>query len=72
MSRRPSLAREASALLGRPVGEFIAERRANSVAWRFIARELLDATDGEVDTTEVSLRAWLRSWEAEQHTADVA
>lgn len=61
--------RYADLLLGRSVDDFIAERRANEVPYRRIARDLSDATDGEIDVSDVTIRAWhLRSLD----TADVA
>ena len=50
--------RLASLLLGQDVRLFIAERRTDKRAWRFIARDLYDATDGQVDVTYETLRQW--------------
>lgn len=50
--------RLATVLLGRDVRDFIAERRATNRAWRFIARDLYEATDGQVDVTYETLRQW--------------
>jgi hypothetical protein len=50
--------RLADLVLGRPLAEFVAERRANEVAWRRIGREVLDATDGTVEISGETLRAW--------------
>ena len=41
----------ADMLLGRPVVDFIAERRADGRPWRFVARDLYEATNGQVDVT---------------------
>lgn len=56
--RRLPQQRYADLLLGRSVDHFIAERRANDVPYRRIARELADATDGEIDVSDVTIRAW--------------
>lgn len=50
--------RLANHLLGRDVRDFISERRAEGRAWRYIARDLYDATDGQVDVTYETLRQW--------------
>lgn len=38
--------------------EFIAERRADRVPYRRISADLRDATSGELDTSDVTIRAW--------------
>lgn len=48
----------ASHLLGQDVHAFIAERRAGGRAWRYIARDLYEATNGQVDVTYETLRQW--------------
>lgn len=48
----------ASLLLKRDVNDFIAEKRAEGRPWRFVARDLYDATDGQVDVTYETLRTW--------------
>ncbi len=54
--------RYADMLLGRSVDDFIAERRANGQSYRRIAADLRDATSGEIDISDVTVRAWdLRS-----------
>lgn len=50
--------RIADLLLGRPVEDFIAERRANADSWTSIAIALRDATDGEIDVTGEAIRQW--------------
>lgn len=50
--------RLATHLLGRDVRDFIAERRAENRAWRYIARDLYNATGGQVDVTYETLRQW--------------
>jgi hypothetical protein len=50
--------RLASLLLKQDVRTFIAERRESGVAWRHIARDLYNATDGQVDVTYETLRNW--------------
>lgn len=55
---RTATQRLASHLLGRDVRDFIAEKRTEGRAWRYIARDLYDATDGQVDVTYETLRQW--------------
>ena len=63
--------RLASLLLGRPVLDFIAERRANDDPYRRIAAELRDATSGEIDVSDVTVRAWwLATPEGQREQAD--
>lgn len=58
MERTPRQ-RLADVLLGRPLEEWVAERRAAKQSWRAVARELEEATGGAVAVTEVTLRAWM-------------
>ena len=50
--------RLAGNLLGYPVAEFIQLRRESGIAWRHIARELREATSGQIDVTHETVRAW--------------
>lgn len=50
--------RLASVLLGSDVRGFIAEKRGAGRPWRFIARDLYEATDGQIDVTYETLRQW--------------
>lgn len=52
--------RLADVILGRPVDEWIAERRnlPNPRSWRLLARDLYDATDGSIDVSHETLRLW--------------
>ncbi|MGE0794823.1 MAG: hypothetical protein AB7H43_15685 [Acidimicrobiia bacterium] len=52
--------RLASVLLGRPLEAWVAERRDPEVrmSWELIARQLRKATDGQVDVTGQTIRAW--------------
>jgi hypothetical protein len=50
----------APGLLGQPLDDWVHERRARGVPWRAISRELLLASDGQLDVTH----EWLR-----KHTA---
>lgn len=50
--------RLASLLLGQDVRVFIDVRRSERRSWRLIARDLLEATDGQVDVTSETLRQW--------------
>lgn len=63
--RRLAQQRYADLLLGRNVDDFIAERRADAVPYRRIARDLADATSGEIDVSDVTVRAWHLRSEAE-------
>jgi hypothetical protein len=56
--------RLADLVLGRPLAEFVAERRADNRAWRLISRDLADATDGAIEITGESLRSWFCDEEA--------
>lgn len=58
MPPTPPRQRLADLLLGRSVLDFIAERKANSLSFRRIAADLRDATDGEIDVSDVTVRAW--------------
>lgn len=50
--------RLATLLLGQDVQEFITEKRNAGRPWRFVARDLYVATDGQVDVTYETLRQW--------------
>ncbi len=50
--------RLATHLLGEPVAEFVTARRAEGRSWRFVARDLYDATGGQIDVTYETLRSW--------------
>lgn len=50
--------RLAELTLGSDLEEFVRSRRADKRPWRFIARDLYDATDGQVDVTYETLRSW--------------
>lgn len=50
--------RLADLLLGRPVEEWISERRLAGRSWRLIERDLRETTEGEVDVTHETLRSW--------------
>lgn len=58
MAPTPPRQRLADLLLGRPVLDFIAERRADDASYRRIAADLRDATSGEIDVSDVTVRAW--------------
>jgi hypothetical protein len=51
--------RLASLLLGQPVDQWLTQRRESGRSWRLIARDLYDATNGQVDMTYEALRRWL-------------
>jgi hypothetical protein len=48
----------AELILGASLEDFIRGRRNAGIAWRFIARDLYEATDHKVDVTYETLRAW--------------
>lgn len=50
--------RLADLLLPEGLEHFVRSRRANGVAWRVVARDLWMETEGELDITFESLRAW--------------
>ena len=50
--------RLADLILDGQLRTFIAERRAAKRSWRLIARDLYEATDGQVDVTYETLRSW--------------
>jgi hypothetical protein len=50
--------RLAGLLLGRPVNQWIAERRAAGRSWRLVARDLYEATNGQIDVTHETVRVW--------------
>lgn len=50
----------ASALLGVDVVDWIAKRRDEGRSWRWVARDLADATDGRIDVTLQTLYSWTR------------
>jgi len=58
MPKQTAKQRLADLVLGRPLAEFVAERRADGTAWRRIAQDLTDATDGSLDISGESLRSW--------------
>ena len=58
MTQRTATQRLADVLLGRPVEDYIAERREAGRPWRFIARDLHEATNGQIDVTYETLRTW--------------
>lgn len=58
MVSTPPRQRLADLLLGRPVLDFIAERRADGTSYRRIATDLCEATSGEIDVTDVTVRSW--------------
>lgn len=59
----------AELLLNEPLDRFVRTRRAAGHAWRQIAIELRDATDGRVDVTGESLRSWFPDQKPEKASA---
>jgi len=58
----------ATILLRQDVIEWIVERRPDT-SWRKLARELYDATDGQVDVTQQTLYSWYAAALAEAGAA---
>ena len=50
--------RLAGLLLGQPVDRWIAERRKAGRSWRLVARDLYEATNGQIDVTHETVRTW--------------
>ena len=50
--------RLASLLLGQPVEDWIHERRDEGLSWRLVTRALMQRTNGQVDVTHETVRAW--------------
>jgi hypothetical protein len=48
----------AGIILGRPVEDWIDDRRTAGRSWRLIARDLYEATNGQVDITHEAVRRW--------------
>lgn len=57
MPEATPLQRLAEHLLGEPLEDFVRSRRPDR-PWRLIARDIYEATNGEVDVTHESLRLW--------------
>jgi len=51
--------RLASLLLGQPVDKWLRAKRDTGRSWRLIARDLYEATNGQVDVTHEALRRWV-------------
>jgi hypothetical protein len=59
MASRTLTQRLADALLPDGLDRFIADRRLGTAkSWRAISLDLRDATDGQINVTETTLRAW--------------
>jgi hypothetical protein len=52
--------RLATMVLGRPLGEYVAEKRTARPRWpwRLIAEQLAEDTDGQVNVSYEALRSW--------------
>lgn len=56
-----------------PLEDFVRSRRAQGMAWRRIERDLLDATNREIDLTYETLRSWFPDAPpAPAHSTEVA
>lgn len=49
--------RLADHLLGEPLEEFVRARRPGR-SWRLIARDIYEATNGDIDVTPITLASW--------------
>lgn len=58
MAHATPLHRLASAILGRPLEEWVRERRADGMSWRVMAHDLYADTDRQVSVSFETLRAW--------------
>jgi hypothetical protein len=48
----------ATYLLGRPVEDWIADRRASGRTWRQVSQDLEEATGGKIRAAAESVRSW--------------
>jgi len=48
----------AGMLLGKPVKDYIQERRDAGRSWRLVARDLYEATNGQIDITYQAAKNW--------------
>jgi hypothetical protein len=48
----------ATLLIGEPVVQWINHRRALGATWKVITREIHQATNGQLDLTEKTVRDW--------------
>lgn len=55
--------RLASVLLGRPVQDWLSDRREAGRSWRLVARDLYEATNGQIDITHEAARKWANDYE---------
>lgn len=55
---RSATQRLADRILGQTVEHWVDQRRAEGRAWPKVARDLYEATDGEIDVTGETLRRW--------------
>lgn len=66
--------RLAEVLLGRPLDEYVAEKRASvpQWPWRLIAKQLAADTDGKVSVSHTALRRWYGAEITEAAAEEVA
>jgi hypothetical protein len=48
----------AGLLLAQPVDQWIRDRRAEGMSWRAVTKLLSDKTNGQIDITHETVRAW--------------
>jgi len=62
----------AGMILGKPVKHYIADRRAAGRSWRLIARDLYEATNGQIDITGEAARLWASDQDDPNHGRQTA
>ncbi len=56
-------------ILGEDLDRWISAKRDEGRSWRLVARDLFEATDGEIDVTYETLRAWYASTDSTEEVA---
>jgi hypothetical protein len=57
-STRSTIADWATEILGRPLAEWIADRRASGATWRQITKDLEESTGGRIRVNQETVRTW--------------
>ena len=57
-SMKSTTHRYADLVLGRPLAEYVTEKRNAGISWRRISLDIRDDTAGQVDITYETLRKW--------------
>lgn len=61
--------RLADLLLEEPVENWIRARRQGGRSWRLVARDLYEATNGQVDVTPNAVRTWAAEDQSDEQPA---